>query len=206
MVFGVISSGRPPGLAGAERMLGLFINTLPLRVSVARGAGIAAWLRGLQAEQAAILEVEHSALRQVQAWSDVPRGTPLFESLVDFVSYPPETALAAGDAPLDARDLRVNERPSYPLALIASPGRELSLRLLFDPQRLDGAAAVYNLSRAQRLVAGYIVDGHALPDIAEAMGITVSTVRTHLERIFVKTGVRNQTALVRVLLSVGAPF
>ena len=158
IVFGVVSSGRPPGLAGVESMLGLFINTLPLRVSVARGAGIASWLRALQAEQAAILEVEHSALRQVQAWSDVPRGVPLFESLVDFVSYPPETALAAGDAPLDARDLRVNEKPSYPLALIASPGRELSLRLLYDPRRLDGAAVARLHEHLRRLLLGMAGD------------------------------------------------
>lgn len=73
-------------------------------------------------------------------------------------------------------------------------------------QRLDAAAAAYNLSAAQRVVAGRIVAGLALPEIAEAMGVTVSTVRTHLDRIFEKVGVRNQTALVRVLLSAAAPL
>lgn len=73
-------------------------------------------------------------------------------------------------------------------------------------QRLDAAAAAYGLSPAQRIVAGHIVDGLALPEIAKAMKVRPNTVRTHLDRIFEKTGVRNQTALVRVLLSAASPF
>jgi amino acid adenylation domain-containing protein/non-ribosomal peptide synthase protein (TIGR01720 family) len=140
IVAGVVSSGRPASFTGVESMLGLFINTLPMRVRVASRTRVAPWLREIQSAQAGLLEFEHSPLRQVQAWSEVPRGVPLFETLVDFISYPPGASLREGDAPLDVEDLRFTERPSYPLALIASPGRELSLRLLYDPRRLDGAA------------------------------------------------------------------
>lgn len=73
-------------------------------------------------------------------------------------------------------------------------------------QRLDAAAAAYSLSAAQRIVAGHIVAGLTLPEIAAAMGVTASTARTHLDRVFEKAGVRNQTALVRVLLSAAAPI
>lgn len=82
--------------------------------------------------------------------------------------------------------------------VLGDPGR--------DVQRLDAAAAVYGLSAAQRRVAGLIVEGMPLPEIARAMGVRPATVRTHLERMFVKTGVHNQTALVRVLLSAAAPL
>jgi DNA-binding CsgD family transcriptional regulator len=75
-----------------------------------------------------------------------------------------------------------------------------------DAHRLDAAAIVYRLSPAQRQVAGQIVEGLALPAIAKAMRVRPSTVRTHLERMFEKIGVRNQTALVRALLSAAAPF
>ena len=68
------------------------------------------------------------------------------------------------------------------------------------------AAVVYGLSPAQKLVAGHIVAGLSIGEIAEAMQIKPNTVRTHLDRIFEKTGVRNQTALVRVLLSIVTPF
>jgi DNA-binding CsgD family transcriptional regulator len=72
-------------------------------------------------------------------------------------------------------------------------------------QQLDAAAAAFGLSAAQRIVAAHVVGGLSLSQIAEAMGVKPSTVRTHLDRIFEKTGVRNQTALVRVLLSASAP-
>lgn len=75
-----------------------------------------------------------------------------------------------------------------------------------DVERLDAAAAVYGFSARQRRVVGYIVEGIPLTEIARIMGVRPATVRTHLERMFDKTGVRNQTALVRVLLSAAAPL
>ncbi|HEY9010605.1 MAG TPA: helix-turn-helix transcriptional regulator [Devosia sp.] len=71
--------------------------------------------------------------------------------------------------------------------------------------RLEFAAAVYSLSEAQKRVAALIAEGLALPEIAERRSITPHTARTHLNRIFDKTGVRTQPALVRVLLTAVAP-
>ena len=72
-------------------------------------------------------------------------------------------------------------------------------------QRLAAAAVVYGLSPGQLRLAKLVVDGHDLADAARELGISVNTARTHLQRIFDKTGVRSQPALVRVLLSAGAP-
>jgi DNA-binding CsgD family transcriptional regulator len=71
--------------------------------------------------------------------------------------------------------------------------------------RLDKASLIYGLSPTQRRVAALIADGLTLNEIAERMGITGNAARTHLQRIFDKTGVHNQSALVRVLLSAMAP-
>lgn len=75
----------------------------------------------------------------------------------------------------------------------------------FNDTRLAAAAAVYGLSPAQQQVAGLIVDGLSLVEIGERLGVSVTTARTHLNRIFDKTGVRTQPALVRALLSTAAP-
>ena len=71
-------------------------------------------------------------------------------------------------------------------------------------RRLQLANVVYGLSAAQLRLAREIVGGLALPAAAEKLGISPNTARTHLNRIFEKTGVSNQAALVRCLLTVGA--
>ena len=62
---------------------------------------------------------------------------------------------------------------------------------------------MFGLSAAQQRLAAEIVRGHTLPIAASALGISVNTARTHLNRIFDKTGVHSQAALVRNLYSVG---
>jgi DNA-binding CsgD family transcriptional regulator len=71
-------------------------------------------------------------------------------------------------------------------------------------RRLQHAILVYRLSPAQARLAEKIVDGHDLSAAAEQLGVTVNTARTHLHRMFEKTGVRSQPALVGALLSVAA--
>lgn len=79
-------------------------------------------------------------------------------------------------------------------------------RAALDESRLAFAAAVYGLSPAQSQLVRLVAEGLALPEIAERMNITPHTARTHLNRVFDKTGVRSQAALVRVLLTAVAPL
>lgn len=68
--------------------------------------------------------------------------------------------------------------------------------------RLTLATSLYRLSPAQAEVARGVVAGEDLPKLAAALGISLNTARTHLRRLFDKVGVRNQTALVRALLTI----
>jgi DNA-binding CsgD family transcriptional regulator len=72
-------------------------------------------------------------------------------------------------------------------------------------ERLEAAALAYGLSAAQMRLAERIVAGEELPAAARTLGVSVNTVRTQLQRIFDKIGVRSQPALVRVLLSIASP-
>lgn len=113
------------------------------------------------------------------------------------------------------------QRGSMPIILEAGEGEPTrvwwmlvdagTIYFLMDEQsmtdeRLDIAAAIFGLSAGQRRLAGLIADGLSLPDAAGQMGISANTAKTHLQRIYDKTGVHNQPALIRVLLSVGAPI
>ena len=73
-------------------------------------------------------------------------------------------------------------------------------------RRLAGARLVFGLSNGQTRLAQHLLDGRDLAQAAALMQVSITTARTHLNRIFDKTGARNQAALVRVLLTAGSPF
>ncbi len=159
VVFGTVVSGRPPELAGVESMVGLFINTLPLRVRVTAGARIDAWLREVQDGIGDLRQFEYSPLALVQRWSGLPARTRLFESVLVFENYP----RMRGERPPDA--LKIDEEPAvesvgYPLALFVGPGPRLELKLLHDTNRVSPRLAERLLAELELL----LVDMSAAPE------------------------------------------
>jgi amino acid adenylation domain-containing protein/non-ribosomal peptide synthase protein (TIGR01720 family) len=154
VLFGGTVAGRPPALDGAERMVGLFINTLPLRVAVPPQMRLAAWLKQLQTEQASLRAYEWSSLVEVQSWSEVERGRPLFESLLIFENYPVDAALFGEGTSLRMRDVRSFDRTNYPLTMVALPGDELTLLAHYDARRFEYAAIERMLEHWQTLLLG----------------------------------------------------
>ncbi|MEO5731503.1 MAG: amino acid adenylation domain-containing protein, partial [Byssovorax sp.] len=141
VVFGATASGRPADLDGVESMVGLFINTLPVRAKLPREGALLPWLEGLQAQQVEVRQYEHSPLWSVQGWSEVPRGRALFETLVVFENYPLGEAVGAAKTELSLRDVRGLEQTNYAVTAMASPGRELTLKVMYDTARVDESAA-----------------------------------------------------------------
>lgn len=135
VVFGTVVSGRPPELDGAESMVGLFINTLPTRARVEVRAAAIEWLRGFQTEQAEGRRYEYSPLALVQGWSDVERGTPLFESIVAFENFPTGRVSMEGSEKLEVVSARSIEGNNYPLALIVQPEAALGLMIAYNTHR-----------------------------------------------------------------------
>jgi natural product biosynthesis luciferase-like monooxygenase protein/amino acid adenylation domain-containing protein/non-ribosomal peptide synthase protein (TIGR01720 family) len=136
VVFGTTVAGRPAELRGVEEMVGLFINTLPVRVRVEGAATLREWLRRLQAEQVEAREHEYAPLAEVQRWSGVPPGEPLFESLVAFENYPVGTAAGDGAEELRVSVSRSIQENGFPLVLAAIPGDRLALELRHDAGRV----------------------------------------------------------------------
>ncbi|WP_215545185.1 non-ribosomal peptide synthetase [Amycolatopsis sp. CA-230715] len=134
--FGATVSGRPADLPGSDRILGLFINTLPVRAEIVEDDGVAAWLRGLQEGQLESRQYEHVSLSQVQAWSEVPRGTALFDSIVVFENFPYDEG-AAHRHGLRIEEYTGDEHTNFALALVAHTGPRLEFRLGYDPDLVD---------------------------------------------------------------------
>ncbi|MCO6701889.1 amino acid adenylation domain-containing protein [Streptomyces sp. CHA1] len=140
VVFGATVSGRPAELAGVESMIGLFINTVPVRARVETARPLGEWLRGLQAEQLEARPYEHTALSRIQSLSEVPSGTPLFESLVVFENYPLQDG-GATEHGLRIGQVDAVDTNSYPLALTAHQDDRLHCEIAYDPELFDAATA-----------------------------------------------------------------
>ena len=149
VVFGATVSGRPAELAGVERTVGLFLNTLPVRVRVGEQVEIGEWLRGLQAAEAEAREYEYASLAQVQGWSGVGGGGQLFESLVVFENYPVGEG-GEREAGVRVKRVRSWERTNYAMTLVVGPGKRLRLRMSYQAGRFTGERMERVLEQMER--------------------------------------------------------
>ena len=155
VLFGFVVSGRTAELSGSERIVGLLINTLPLRVSVAGDESLVRWLKAVQTRQSEAQQYDYSPLADVQRWSDVPPGRPLFESFITFLNYPARDAVAEWGGPLRVRDIEFVEKVDYPLNLIASARDRLELELKYDARRFGPQTAGHLLALVGQLLEGF---------------------------------------------------
>jgi amino acid adenylation domain-containing protein len=172
VIFGTTVSGRPAELAGVEKMVGLFINTLPVRVRIEEERNVIEWLQQLQSEQVEQRQYEYSQLAEVQGWSEVPRGVPLFESLVVFENYPVKNLGAERRGNLEIRRAQTFEKPENPIELTAWLTSELWLQIDYDSYRIDAGFVARLLSQLQMLLQGMAIAPHSrlleLPLLTEA--------------------------------------
>lgn len=172
VVYGVTVSGRPVDIPSSESMVGMFINTLPLRVRVDTQMYLLPWLRQLQHQLLEIRQYEYSPLVEIQGWSEIPRGVPLFESILVFENYPVDRALQDWQADLEIHNLSAVDNTNYPLTISAIPGTELELRIAGDRRRFDASIITRMLGYLQTLLQAIVFDPemrlHKLPLLTAA--------------------------------------
>ena len=161
VVFGATVSGRPPALSGAESMVGMFINTLPVRVQLSGESGLLPLLRQLQTQQVEREQYSYSPLVKIQEWSEVPRGGSLFESILVFENYPVDTFLqnlVLGDNSLKILNRRSIERTNYPLTIAVMPGKNLSVKTCYNTDLFSRDAIIRLAGHFQTLLEGIVAD------------------------------------------------
>ncbi|MEU3176287.1 amino acid adenylation domain-containing protein, partial [Streptomyces sp. NPDC007000] len=157
VVFGTTVSGRPPAVPDVESMVGMFINTVPVRVTYGPGESVAALLTRLQQRQAGLAEHHFHGLAEIQRATDLQS---LFDTLFVFESYPVdrEGLSAATDAAggISYTGLRPSAGNHYPLCLLAAADPHLQLTFQYAPGVFDrGAVETYaaRLARVLRQLA-----------------------------------------------------
>ncbi|MEW1580768.1 amino acid adenylation domain-containing protein [Streptomyces microflavus] len=150
VLFGTTVSGRPPELPGAENMIGLFINTLPVRVRFDPSERWSAALARVQAEQAELQSYQYLGLADVQR---IAGRRPLFDTALVYENYPLPESIERSPSQLRAVAVHGRDAAHYPLVLVASlraPG--LRFRLDHRPDVLGGPLARVLLERLIRVL------------------------------------------------------
>ncbi|WP_416311494.1 amino acid adenylation domain-containing protein [Pseudomonas sp. W03] len=125
VAFGATVAGRPAQLAGADRLLGLFINTLPIVQAPSEDADLGDWLRELQAYNLDVREFEHTPLYDIQRWAS-QAGQALFDSIIVFENYPVDEVLRSAQGPRFG-ELKSKDETSIPMDLAVRVGETLEI-------------------------------------------------------------------------------
>ncbi len=168
VVHGTTVSGRPTDLEGAETMLGMFVNNLPVCLEVDEDAVASEWFRGVQEQLVELRRFEFLSPAEIQEWSGLGTSRRLFDVLVLFQNYP------IGDVgeELESRSLRIEDYRSrletnYALTLGIGRARPLVLRLFYDAHRFDAGSVGRMMSHLRHLLHGLATeDDPRLRDLA----------------------------------------
>ncbi|WP_431230988.1 amino acid adenylation domain-containing protein [Mycolicibacterium psychrotolerans] len=155
VAFGTTVSGRPDEVVGADSMVGLLINTVPVRATITSATTTTELLHQLQNAHAQTLDHEHLAL------SEIHRATGhdhLFDTFFVYENYPIDAAKLSGADGLSVTNFAHREYNHYPLAMQAIPGDDLRLRVEYDTDLFDAAAIAKLIERLKRVLAAMIAD------------------------------------------------
>lgn len=152
VLFGATVSGRPPEITDIENMVGLFINTLPMRVKLNPDIRVATWLQEIQQHQVQMREYEYSKLTDIRQIAGFPSGEPMFESILVFENYPVNESLKNQGEDIQVDNIEFHERTNYPLTVAFVPDSGLLLKLNYETEFLSPAAAKLMLQRLQGLL------------------------------------------------------
>jgi hypothetical protein len=131
VVFGTTVSGRSAKLEGIEDMVGLFINTLPLRTRGRPHEKTGELLNRMERELHLRQDYEHSSLVNIRKWSEISKGQELFDSIVILENYPLENRLITGNSGLSIDTFSIFEMTHYDLTVSVSTFDELEVKVIY---------------------------------------------------------------------------
>ena len=174
VLFGVTVAGRPVEMPEMQRTVGLFINSIALRVKLPEDdqrCSVRQWLSGLLDSNMQLREYEYLPLVTIQEHSELPKGQPLFDSLFVFENAPVEVSVLDRAQSLNATSDSGRTHTNFPLTAVCYPGDDLGLHLSYDQRYFDETTVQSMLGEFKRLllalVQGFHGDMADLPLIGE---------------------------------------
>jgi hypothetical protein len=158
VVYGCTVAGRPVDLVGADSMVGTLINTLPVWIDVDDEQSLLVWLRQLQKQLVEMRQYEYSPLVEIQGWSEMPRGVPLFDSIVVFEKVPLLSVLKSRQGELEIEMTHIWYKTNYPLNVVVYPMSELTIEIAYDCCRFEESAIATILTHFEILLQGMLTN------------------------------------------------
>jgi amino acid adenylation domain-containing protein len=158
VVFGIVVSGRTVATQDVDRLVGMFINSIPVRVRWEKTQDLGTLLRSLQQQAWDGIEHDHAALAEIQAASEVPQG--LLDHLLVLENYPPggETDAAVG---FEVVGVETNEQANYDFGILVQAGAVLDVTLPHDASRFPPGFMVRIESHLRQLLARVLAEPDA---------------------------------------------
>ncbi|MQU57095.1 amino acid adenylation domain-containing protein [Pseudomonas helleri] len=161
VVFGVTVAGRPVQLPQMQQTVGLFINSVALRVQMPEDGQVLSvrqWLSALLEHNMELREYEYLPLVTIQERSELPKGQPLFDSLFVFENAPVDMSVLDRAQSLNATSDSGRTHTNFPLTAVCYPGDDLGLHLSYDQRFFERSSVERLLSEFKRLLLA-LMDG-----------------------------------------------
>ncbi|PWE40145.1 non-ribosomal peptide synthetase [Pseudomonas prosekii] len=163
VLFGVTVAGRPVEMPEMQRTVGLFINSIALRVKMPEDdqrCSVRQWLSGLLDSNMQLREYEYLPLVTIQENSELPKGQPLFDSLFVFENAPVEVSVLDRAQSLNATSDSGRTHTNFPLTAVCYPGDDLGLHLSYDQRYFDESTIERMLGEFKRLLLALVAGFH----------------------------------------------
>ncbi len=156
VVFGATVSGRPPEIPDVESMVGLFINTLPVRVDLSVDLTVNDLLKNIQHEGVELRDYEFSPLAEIQRWSNIENNAELFNSIIVFENYPIEKSMQEQKISISASDFNSFEQTNFPLTLAVAARDSMHVQFAYQ-QSLFSKQGIENIfERLKNILLAFV--------------------------------------------------
>jgi hypothetical protein len=161
VVFGATRAGRHAAFEGADAVVGLLINTVPVPVRVSPNSRLLPFLQSLRSQWIAMRDYEHTPLVKIHEWSPLPPGKLLFDNLLVFDNYQLDALMHQQGDRWKGRDFHLRGTTHYPLTVAGYLGPDLSLEITYDRHSFDDGSIERMLNHLRTLLVEMIRDPNA---------------------------------------------
>lgn len=158
VVFGAVRSVRRGTVPGADNLVGLLLNTLPVRARATADQSVADFLGALRAEAVSVRDHQHTPLMDWRRWTDLPGGESLFDTLVVYENGSTLEGLRALDDAWAQRSMRIRRQPAYPLVLQVFADTAVLMKLVHDRARFTADAITAMGGHLRQLFESIVAD------------------------------------------------